>query len=88
MKSSGRAEGYAAPAVERRLGARLLAAGCLPFAAGALIAPPGEDGFGGLPCPFLAVTGLPCPLCGSTRSFALAARGDMALFGYNAVWVA
>ena len=54
---------------ERRLGALLLAGGCLPFAVGAVL-----DGGTGLPCPFRAVTGLPCPLCGATRAFALADR--------------
>jgi hypothetical protein len=30
------------------------------------------------PCTFYAVTGLPCPSCGMTTSFALLVRGDMA----------
>src|SRR5687768_14708247 len=68
---------------ERHLGAALLAAGCLPFAAGALAG----DG-AGLPCPFRAATGLPCPLCGASRAFALAARGDADLLRYGAPWVA
>jgi hypothetical protein len=69
---------------ERRLGALLVAGGCLPFAAGALM-----DGDGpGLPCPFREVTGVPCPLCGASRAFALAARGDGTLYRYNAAWVA
>ena len=65
-------------------GAWLLAAGCLPFAAGAAL---GEDG-AGLPCPFREATGLPCPFCGATRAFALAVRGDAGFLDYNAVWVA
>ncbi len=65
-------------------GAWLLAAGCLPFAAGAAL---GEDGTG-LPCPFREATGLPCPFCGATRAFALAAQGDARFLDYNAVWVA
>ena len=70
---------------ERRLGALLIAGGCAPFAAGALA---GDAGLGGLPCPFRAATGVPCPLCGATRAFALAARGDGELLRYNAAWVA
>ena len=71
---------------ERRLGALLIAGGCLPFAVGALA---GRDGDTGLlpPCPFREVTGLPCPLCGATRAFALAVRGDGGWTSYNAPWV-
>ena len=29
------------------------------------------------PCPFYALTGLPCPFCGGTRSFASVWRGDV-----------
>ena len=72
---------------ERRLGLLLVAGGCLPFAAGAVMAAPGEDGPGGLPCPFRAATGLPCPLCGATRAFALAARGDGRVWQFNAAWL-
>ena len=45
---------------ERRLGALLVAGGCLPFAAGALA---GRDGDTGLlpPCPFREATGSPLP---------------------------
>jgi hypothetical protein len=62
----------------------LIAAGCLPFAAGAIVP---ADGDTGLFCPFRELTGLPCPLCGASRAFALAARADLGFTRYNAVWV-
>ena len=67
-----------------RTGLALIAVGCAPFAAGAIVP---ADGDTGLFCPLRELTGLPCPLCGSTRAFALAARGDMGFASYNAVWV-
>lgn len=72
---------------ERRLGLLVIACGCAPFAAGALTAAPGDGAGAALPCPFRAATGLPCPLCGASRAFALAARGDAGLWTFNAAWV-
>ena len=69
---------------ERRLGVLLLVVGCAPFAVGAIA---GRDGGLFPPCPFRAATGLPCPLCGATRAFALAVRGDADWTAYNAPWV-
>ena len=71
---------------DRRLGVLLLGAGCLPFVAGALAGPDGDAGVLP-PCPFREATGLPCPLCGATRAFALAVRGDGDWTAYNAPWV-
>jgi hypothetical protein len=72
-----------------RRGATLLAAGAAPFAVGRIAFDPpaaGDDG-GLFVCPFRALTGLPCPLCGSTRAVVLAGRGDSAFLDYNAVAV-
>ncbi len=63
-----------------REGTLLPAAGCLPFAAGAVVGSGGT----GLPCPFRAATGLPCPFCGATRAFVMAAHGEIR---YNAAWL-
>ena len=67
-----------------RDGVGLLAVGCAPFLAGAIVP---ADGDTGLICPFRELTGLPCPLCGGTRAFAWAARGDSGFLHYNAFWV-
>lgn len=75
------------PSAVRR-GATLLAAGAVPFAAGGLLFDAPRAGEGLVLCPFRAVTELPCPLCGSTRAVALAARGDGAFLDFNAVAVA
>ncbi len=62
-----------------------MALGCAPFAVGAVIS---RDGVALMPpCPFRAITGLPCPLCGGTRAFAWAARGDTGFLSYNGFWV-
>ncbi|MDA0184727.1 DUF2752 domain-containing protein [Solirubrobacter phytolaccae] len=70
---------------ERREGVVLVAAGCLPFVVGALVSRDGTDLIPG--CPFRTLTGLPCPLCGGTRAFAWAARGDSGFLSYNGFWV-
>jgi hypothetical protein len=70
----------------RTEGAALVAIGCLPFAVGALVPTDGVPLWP--PCAFRTVTGLPCPMCGGTRAFAFAARGDASFTSYNAFWVA
>ena len=72
-----------------RSGLFVAAAAALPFAAGAVLYEPSASDVGGptVACPFRAVTGLPCPLCGSTRAIALAAHGDLGFVDYNAVTV-
>lgn len=40
-----------------------------------------------LACPWREVTGVPCPLCGATRSFHLAGQGDPGFLRLNGFWV-
>jgi len=46
-------------------------------ALGFLLLTVGPSGLVPFRCPFLAVTGLPCPLCGGTRAAEALARGDL-----------
>lgn len=42
----------------------------------------------GLPCPLLSLTGIQCPLCGSTRAAGALAGGDLAAaWSYNALFM-
>lgn len=73
----------------RAKGASLVAVGLAPFAAGAGLAAAGIEVDGAaVVCPFRAATGLPCPLCGSTRAFVLLGDGDGAWLAQNVVVVA
>jgi hypothetical protein len=71
---------------DRRLGYGLLLTGGAPLAAGAVI-PASFVLDGPDVCPFRAVVGLPCPLCGATRAFVLAGHGDGGFVDYGAFWV-
>jgi hypothetical protein len=60
--------------------------GLAPFVAGAMI--PVHTVLDADPlCPFRAVTGVPCPLCGATRAFVLVGHLDGRWLSYGAVWV-
>ena len=75
-------------AAEVRRAAALAAAGAAPFLVGRVALDPpaaGDEDF--VLCPFRNLTGLPCPLCGSTRGVILASRGDSAFLDFNAVTV-
>lgn len=56
--------------------------------AGVLIHGTGAEATGAvdIPCPFREMTGIPCPLCGATRSLGLLAQGDPSFLRYNPVW--
>jgi len=68
-----------------REGLGLVAAGCFPFAVGALATRNGVEFMP--PCPFRTLTGLPCPLCGATRAFVYFCNGDTRFLDYNWGWL-
>jgi len=79
-----------AAARERRVGLGLMGLGGVPFVVGRLAYGVSNHSVTGVStwCPFRALTGLPCPLCGATRAIVLASHGDMSMFRFNAAWVA
>jgi hypothetical protein len=73
-----------------RQGLVIAAVSAAPFCIGAAVFAPADGGVDGpplWPCPFRAITGAPCPLCGATRSVVLAAHGDSRFLDYNPWWV-
>lgn len=80
---AGRASAWA------RLLALAVALGCLAVLVRAATLPPSPTGVGThtamglLPCNFQVRTGLPCPSCGMTTSFAHFARGNLAASFYT-----
>jgi hypothetical protein len=70
-----------------RTGLLLVLAGLVPFFVGLIYS--AADGADRITtaCPFLAVTGVPCPFCGATRAFAFATSGDATFLDFNAFWV-
>jgi hypothetical protein len=60
--------------------------GAAPLLAGAAIPRAAVSGDAAL-CPFRALTGLPCPLCGATRAFVAFGHLDARWLDLGAVWV-
>lgn len=59
----------------------------VPLAVGALLPLSLTDPGGAILCPFRALTGLPCPLCGATRAFVAFGHGDGSWIQFNGYWV-
>lgn len=73
---------------EARLGTVAVAVGAAPFIAGLFVSAVGREAVAApVPCPLRALAGIPCPFCGGTRAFELAATGEPAFLSYNAFWV-
>jgi len=57
---------------------------CIPIAGAIFLSSQGQKV---ILCPFRAITGLPCPFCGTTRATLFLLQGNSQFFDYNYFWI-